>query len=133
MTQQTPAAASAATAVDDVRQAEKRRVQAMIDADIETLDVLLSPRLVYGHSNAATDSKSEYLANIRDGVFDYQTIEHSEDTMEFAAGAVVVFGRMQATARLSGAPITIDNATLTVWVNEGTGWQMLAHQPTKRE
>ena len=49
---------------EEIRELENRRYQAMTDADIATLDELLSADLVYGHSDASRDSKQSYLSLI---------------------------------------------------------------------
>ena len=54
----------------EIRELENRRYQAMADADIASLDELLSADLVYGHSDASRDSKQSYLDKVADGYLD---------------------------------------------------------------
>ena len=48
---------------------ERRRYEAMKQADIAVLREVLDDLLVYAHSNAATDDKESYLAKVRAGYF----------------------------------------------------------------
>ena len=60
--------------VATVLAAEDRRYQAMTDTDLATLDEMLDDRLSYAHSSGARDTKAEYLAKVRSGYYDYQTL-----------------------------------------------------------
>lgn len=62
-----------------IRALEEKRFQAMRDADIATLDALLSDRLLYTHSNASVDTKQSYLDKVKSKYFDYLEIDSIED------------------------------------------------------
>ncbi|MGW5151794.1 nuclear transport factor 2 family protein [Rhodococcus koreensis] len=114
----------------DIRAFESRRYTAMMHSDVDTLDALLSARLVCAHSNGARDTKLSHLDKVRDGTFTYTSIDHPEDQIIVAPGCAVVVGRMIASASWSGAPKFLDNSSLAVWVDEGDAWRMVAYQPT---
>ena len=79
-----------------IRTLENERYAAMIAGDAGALDRLLSDRLVYGHSNAARDSKDSFLERVRDRTFVYESIDHPEERIIIAGGAAVVLGAMIA-------------------------------------
>ena len=85
---------------DLIRTLENERYAAMIAGDVGALDRLLSDRLVYGHSNAARDSKDSFLERVRDRTFVYESIDHPEERIIIAGGAVVVLGAMIANVYL---------------------------------
>ena len=51
--------------------AEDLRYQAMIDADLSTIDRLLAEELSYAHSSGVRDTKAEYLEKVRTGYYVY--------------------------------------------------------------
>ncbi|MCG5236174.1 nuclear transport factor 2 family protein [Xanthobacter oligotrophicus] len=114
-----------------IRDLEERRYAAMLDADIPTLDALLSDQLVYTHSNATVDGKASYLAKVADKYFDYLDIAHPEEQLILNGSAVLVIGRMTARVVVEGKTQRhLNNRTLTVWVREGEAWRVAAFQPT---
>ena len=46
---------------------EDRRYAAMVEADLDTLDDLLSDDVIYTHSDASVDTKTSYLDMLRSG------------------------------------------------------------------
>jgi hypothetical protein len=59
----------------EIKKLEDRRYQAMIDSDFDTLDRLLGNQLVYTHSSSQSDTRAEYIALCKKGVFKYRRIE----------------------------------------------------------
>jgi ketosteroid isomerase-like protein len=117
--------------VELVRHLEDRRYDAMIAGDVETLDLLLSDELAYGHSSGERDTKPSYLDRVRNGTFVYTSIEHPVDKVIVTGSAAVVVGIMIALAHVSGELKTIHGAALAVWAEEDDGqWRLVAYQPT---
>jgi len=127
----------AMTADDDVAAKqisalEARRYQAMTDADIATLDELLSADLVYTHSDATSDSKQSYLDRVANRYFDYGPIAHPEDSIVVHGDCAIVVGDMRGEVRVEGGQLRVLNSrSLAVWVRENGNWALLAFQPTK--
>jgi|SRR5690348_15826273 len=115
---------------DLIRRLENERYAAMIAGDAGALDRLLSDRLVYGHSNAERDSKDSYLERIRDRAFVYESIDHPEERIIIADGAVVVLGAMIASVYRSGELRALRNSACAVWAEEDGNWRLVAYQPT---
>jgi hypothetical protein len=109
---------------------EDRRYQAMIDADLDTLDRLCADELSYAHSSGVRDTKDEYFAKVRSGYYDYHRIDHPAERVEVVGGTAVVVGRMTADLDVDGVGKTIDNLALAVWVRTAEGWRLLAYAPT---
>jgi ketosteroid isomerase-like protein len=110
---------------------EARRYQAMTDADIATLDELLSANLVYTHSDATSDSKRSYLDRVANGYFDYGPIAHPEDSIVVQGDCAIVIGDMRGEVRIDGQTRVLNSRSLSVWVRENGNWALLAFQPTK--
>ena len=109
---------------------ENRRYQAMIDADLDTLDRLCADELSYAHSSGVRDTKDEYFAKLRSGYYDYHRIDHPVERVEVVGDTAIVVGRMTADVDVDGVGKTIDNLALAVWVRTGDGWRLLAYAPT---
>jgi ketosteroid isomerase-like protein len=58
---------------------EDRRYAAMVDADLDTLDDLLSDDVIYTHSDASVDTKKSYLDMLRSEELVYLDVEHTTD------------------------------------------------------
>ena len=119
---------------DDVRAvlaAEDRRYQAMIDADLSTLDELCADELSYAHSSGVRDTKAEYFGKIRTGYYVYQRVDHPVERVEVVGDTAIVVGRMTADLVVDGTAKTIDNLALAVWARSRNGWRLLAYAPTR--
>ncbi len=113
-----------------VLDAEDRRYQAMIDADLETLDELCADGLSYAHSNGARDTKAEYFEKVRSGYYVYHRVDHPVERVEVLGDTAIVVGRMTADLDSGGVRKTIDNLALAVWTRTVSGWRLLAYAPT---
>jgi uncharacterized protein DUF4440 len=118
---------------EDVRAvlaAEDRRYQAMLDADLATLDASCAAELSYAHSSGARDTKDQYLEKVRSGYYVYRRIDHPVERVAVVGDSALVVGRMTADLDVDGRPRTIDNLALAVWTRTSGGWQLLAFAPT---
>ncbi|MGY1617995.1 nuclear transport factor 2 family protein [Geodermatophilus sp. SYSU D00691] len=118
------------TDVKDVLTAEDRRYQAMLDADLATLDELCADELSYAHSSGVRDTKAEYFEKVRSGYYVYHRIEHPVERVEVVGDTAIVVGRMTADIHAGGVAKTIDNLSLAVWSRTVSGWRLLAYAPT---
>ncbi len=110
---------------------EDRRYAAMVDADLDALDELLSDDVRYAHSDATVDSKASYLELLRNGTLVYHSLEHRTETVVSRPGVVVVGGTMSGSIHMHGAAKTLNSRVAAVWVAEGDRWRLLAFQPTR--
>ncbi len=129
-TNQNPAAIAQA-----VLKAEERRRQALLAGDLNALDDLLSPALVYIHSSGGQDSKTSYLEHMRSGSLQYQSMSFQDLKAHPASYCCIVTGRMLADVTRQGKPLSIRSQFMTVWAPApGTAdqpvWQLQAYQGT---
>ena len=125
------------TAADDVTAKqisalEARRYQAMTDADIATLDEMLSADLVYTHSDATSDTKQSYLDRLATGFFRYGTVAHPEHSIVVRGDCAIVIADMRGEVLVDGTTMRpLNSRSIAVWVREDGNWVLLAFQPTK--
>jgi ketosteroid isomerase-like protein len=120
---QTPSAEQA------VRQVEDRRIKAMIDDDVATLEAILADDLTYGHSSGVVDTKAAYLEALRSGKTKYQTFDRLQSAVRVYGETAVVTGTATLSLRGQAAPFTL-RYTL-VYVLRDRQWRMVAWQSTR--
>ena len=125
-----PGTDAAETDAAEILALEDRRYQAMIDADLDTLDRLCADEVSYAHSSGVRDTKDEYFAKVRSGYYDYHRIDHPVERLEIVGDTAIVVGRMTADLDVDGTRKTIDNLALAVWTRTDSGWRLLAYAPT---
>jgi uncharacterized protein DUF4440 len=89
-------------ATAEIKKLEDRRFQAMIDGDFDTLDTLLGDDLIYTHSTAQSDTRAEYIALCKKGVFKYLKIERPIENIQVYGITVVVTGRAKMDVLIEG-------------------------------
>jgi hypothetical protein len=105
--------------------------KAMIDADIPSLEKLVSDNVSYGHSSGAVDDKKEFLEKLRSGRSDFVTLELTDQTIRISGRAGIVRHKLHAKTNDSGKAGVVNLLVLLVWQREGGGWKLLARQAVK--
>jgi ketosteroid isomerase-like protein len=114
----------------EIKKLEDRRFQAMIDGDFDTLDKLLGDGLVYTHSTGLSDTRAEYIAKCRKGIFKYRKIERPIETIQVYGNAAVVTGHAKMEVMADGEPKLLNSRYTNVWIKDAKGWQMVVWQST---
>ena len=114
----------------EIAEMERRRYEAMKQADIAVLREVLDDMLIYMHSNAVTDDKESYLAKVQAGYFRYESISIEEQSIMVLSDVALVRGRMKARGLLNTSPVTLDNRFLAVVRRSGGQWRLISYQPT---
>ena len=114
-------------------QAVRAAVQQFNDAarkgDEATLNKMLSPDLIYTHSNAKLENKAECVAAL---VKSKPTFQMAPDLhVNLYGNTAVVHGKMTALGMQNGAPTRTELDLLQVWVKSGKSWQMVARHTTR--
>ena len=102
----------------------------MIDGDFDTLDALMGDGLIYTHSTAQSDTRAEYLALFRKGVFKYRKIQRPIENIQVYGDTVVVTGQTRMDAEVGGQPRQLNSRYTNVWIKGAKGWQMVVWQST---
>ena len=122
-----PSETATAAEINDL---EDRRYAAMVDADLDTLDDLLSDDVTYTHSDASVDTKTSYLDMLRSGRLVYLALEHTTDRVLTRPGVAIVAGTMSGSIRMRGAAKILNSRVAVVWVTESGRWRLAAFQAT---
>jgi hypothetical protein len=126
-----PTAIAAAKAEQELQKAEKERFDAMVNADLGTLDRLLGAELSYTHSNAQVQDKGSFISDIRAKNIRYLSIEPSDVHVALFGTTAVVTGGAAVHVIENGNDLTIKIRYTDVHLNRRGEWQMVAWQATR--
>src|ERR1700747_152840 len=83
---------------------DKKRMTAMAQKDIATLNSLLSDDLIYTHSTARLDTKQSLIGNMESGSTVYTAVEPSDVKAQDLGDAVVLTGSCPLRGLFAGRP-----------------------------
>jgi len=110
---------------------DKKRMTAMAQKDIATLNGLLGDELVYTHSNARLDTKQSLIGNMESGATVYTAVEPSDVNAQDLGDTVVLTGSCRISVMSGGRPNSFGVRFTDVYANKGGRWQMVAWQSTR--
>ena len=126
------AVGTAPTATEtDVIKADDRRFEAMRKEDWAGLDAALADDLVYVHSTARQESKSEHIGNLRAGKPHYRGIAPRERHARVVGDVGIVNGVSEMHVERDGKEQRFTVRYLAVYQKTGPGWRMVAWQSTR--
>lgn len=120
-----------AAPADDILAAETARVDALLRADYEALDRLLSEDLTYTHSTAVLDTKAMFLESLRSGRLRYLQFRH-EDPKVRVLGDVGLINTVVRIVSVNRGQENRNHLRVTIVYAKRDGrWQMVAWQSTR--
>jgi hypothetical protein len=130
-----PGALAAATPGTDSRvagaiQAEQARIAALTADDHAALDRLLAPEMIYTHSNAVVDDKTQFIASLTSGRLKYKSIEHSDQKARVYGDAVLLTNLTRVQSVSEGQDIRVTLRTTILYVKKDGQWQFVAWHST---
>jgi len=113
-----------------LRDADRRRRDAMIAGEPDTLAALLDNALVWTHSSGKQDDKTSFLDKIAGGGTVYLELEVSDDSVTDCGDILVHRGNLAGRASVDGREKALRNRFLSVWRRSGAILQLLFWQST---
>ena len=110
---------------------DKKRMHAMGQKDIATLNALLADDLVYIHSTARLDTKKSLIEAMESGKTVYTGVEPFDVKAQDLGDAVVLTGGARIRVTSNGNPVQFSVRFIDVYANKGGQWQMVAWQSTR--
>jgi len=110
---------------------DRKRMAAMAEKDITTLNAVLSDDLVYCHSSARLDTKQSLIGAMQSGTTVYSAVEPSEVKAQDLGDAVVLTGIARIRVMSNGKPNAFAVRFTDVYANKGGQWQMVSWQSTR--
>ena len=115
----------------EIRAAERTWAKAITTKDAAALDKILGDGLIYGHSTGIVDTKNEYVAKIMSGRQKYEGADHQSMVVKLYGNTAVVHARMHMWGVNQNGKFDERLMMLHVWLKNGNGWRLVAHQTTK--
>jgi hypothetical protein len=120
------------SAEDAVAAVEQRRIDALLTADITTLDEIIDEQCMHIESNGTSRTKAAFLADVAKREFSFALFEIEENHIRIFGETAVVAGSYRNIVRVRGHPTPMKHARhLRVYVNGGGRWKLVAHQATE--
>ena len=110
---------------------DKKRMHAMAQKDIATLNAVLSDDLVYTHSSARLDTKQSLIANMKSGSTVYSSVEPSDVKAQDLGDAVVLTGVARIKVNSGGKAMEFGVRFMDAYAKRNGRWQMVAWQSTR--
>jgi ketosteroid isomerase-like protein len=110
---------------------DRKRMLAMAEKDIATLNAVLADDLIYTHSSARLDTKQSLIGNMESGSTVYNAVEPSEVKAQDLGSAVVLTGVARIRVTSGGKPNAFAVRFTDVYANKGGKWQMVTWQSTR--
>src|SRR5258708_14703200 len=98
---------------------DKKRMTAMAQKDIATLNTLLSADLIYTHSSARLDTKQSLIGNMESGSTVYTSVVPSNVKAQDFGDTVVLTGECKIGVMSGGKPNSFGVRFTDVYANKG--------------
>ena len=118
------------TIAERVTELEENRLQAMLEADADTLDAMMADGALYIHSAGTFDTKAMFVEKVKTGALDYKEIKNDVEQISVIGTVALVTGLLNIALLREGTPAEISIRYLTVWQMDGDQPQMLSFQAT---
>jgi len=109
----------------------EQRGEAQIQRDFPTLERIMADECIYTHASSQTQSKAEFLADLKSGKRVYKALKNSDLHVMVYGHTVVLTGRTNISAVNDGKDVEVATKFLEVYQNRDGRWQMVAHQSTR--
>jgi len=110
---------------------DRKRMGAMAQKDIATLNAVLADELIYTHSSARLDTKQSLVGAMQSGATVYTSLEPSDVTAQDFGNVVVLTGKARISVVSGGKPNSFSVRFTDVYANKGGQWQMVTWQSTR--
>jgi ketosteroid isomerase-like protein len=110
---------------------DRKRMTAMAEKDIATLQGVLAEDLIYTHSSARLDTKASLIGNMQSGATVYSSVVPSDVVVQDCGDTVVLTGVARIKVTSGGNPMSFGVRFTDVWAKRGGSWQMVTWQSTK--
>ena len=125
-----PRVGIAATGAEELNQLEEKRYEALIGADWEALDAILSDDFFYNTGSGAMLTKKDFLVLMQSGAAVVRKATREEAGVRQYGEVALVTGVAHVDVTLKGEDKTLHSRYLHVWVKEGDSWRLVARQAT---
>jgi len=110
---------------------DRKRMTAMAQKDLATLNELIADDLIYTHSSARLDTKASLIGNMESGSTVYTSVVPSDVKAQDLGDTVVLTGSCKISVNAGGRPNSFGVRFTDVYAKRGGRWQMVTWQSTR--
>jgi len=110
---------------------DKKRMTAMAQKDVDTLNQVIADDLIYTHSSARMDTKQSLIGAMQSGSTVYTSVVPSDVVAQDLGDSVVLTGVAAISVMSGGKPNSFRVRFTDVYAKRAKGWQMVTWQSTK--
>jgi hypothetical protein len=126
------ATAQSTRQLETIHAFEQARYKAILGNDLNTLETLLAPELIYTHSNATQEDKTAYLDALRNGKYQFRRFETDSSVYRMISkNMVVATGLARLAGQVNGKPFEITARFTAVYVCRKKHWMLHTWQTTR--
>lgn len=105
-------------------------IEALLNADIVTLEKLFDIDLTWCHSNGYVDSKASFIQQIADGLTHVIAMERSDTKCFACAGCLTEVGILDLIVEVDGNRLHMLSRYAASWLQCPEGWRLYLWQST---
>jgi hypothetical protein len=111
---------------------ERLLYRAQVAGSVADIETMLSADLRYLHSTGVAETRSEYLAGVANGLYEYGRIASRDVRLNVSEDLAIQDGIVDMTVSAHGAAKTLIHLLFClVWRREGAHWKLLYRQATR--
>ena len=107
------------------------RFQAMLNADVATINDILADDLVYAHTTGKIVTKASLVENIGSGAVDYQKMELTDSNVRIFGDVAVITGSANMQVNVGDRINRLSIRFIEVYVAKDSHWQLVSWQSTR--
>ena len=116
---------------DMVIELDRKRMTAMAQKDLATLNELIADDLIYTHSSARLDTKQSLIGNMESGSTVYTSVVPSDVKAQDLGDSVVLTGSCRISVNSGGNAMSFGVRFTDVYARRNGKWQMVTWQSTR--
>ena len=116
---------------DMVIELDRKRMTAMAQKDLATLNELIADDLIYTHSSARLDTKQSLIGNMESGSTVYTSVVPSDVKAQDLGDTVVLTGSCRISVSSGGNAMSFGVRFTDVYARRNGKWQMVTWQSTR--
>ena len=124
-----PAMATADPAAE-IENMEQKRLQAVVEADMPTLNAIYADDFFYNTSAGPSLTKAEYLPRYASGELKVNAVDSEARDIRVYENTALVTGIVHVNLTAKGETKILHLRYLNVWMKRANGWVLVARQGT---
>lgn len=114
-----------------IKEQDAKRIEAMVKADLTTLETILAKDLTYTHSNGKVDTKESLLEALKTGAMKYVSVAFTDPKYQVYGNTVITTGVAEVKVQNGANEVAFKARFIEVWTRQRNEWRFAAWQTTR--